>query len=99
MHMAFHYRRSITCRSYRQTENVKPYELNKFRSLLTFRKSFIPYLVHGPDPENFVAGTFWGSNFYHTFLESRHPALLEKSGYLVDTWLPLQRISPITLAL
>jgi len=23
----------------------------------------------------------WGGNFYHTFLESPHPALLEKSGW------------------
>jgi len=36
-------------------------------------------LVHRPDPENLVAVTIQGGNFYHTFLESRHPALLEKS--------------------
>jgi len=43
------------------------------------------YLVHGLDLENLVAGTIWGYNFYHTFLKSRHPALLEKSGWMCQS--------------
>jgi len=38
-------------------------------------------IVHGPDPENLVTATIRGGNFYHTFLESRHPGLLEKSSW------------------
>ena len=38
-------------------------------------------VVHGPDPENLDIGTIRGGNFYHTFLERRHPGLLKKSSW------------------
>ena len=38
-------------------------------------------LVHAQDPENLDSGTIWGGNFYHTFLESWHPGVHEKSGW------------------
>jgi len=60
--------------------NLSPSTFHSCRVMVVPYPVCLP-LVHGSDPENLVTGTTRGGNFYHTFLERRHPRLLEKSDW------------------